>query len=95
MSHSTLEYKHGILLRCTYPEHLIAYYSHDGDMAQNPEVVSAGARKLQEKGGSVVISIPKKDCREQLGIDLDELKGEHTTIKIYEDGSVRTALPMD
>lgn len=63
-------------------------------MSENrKELVYAGLRKAQKKGDSIVFSIPKREVRESLDVDPDQLASEQVTAKLFSDGSYELEIP--
>jgi hypothetical protein len=57
-----------------------------------PSIEYVGVRKLQGKGGSVVVSIPRAEVRDQLDIDPEKLEKETVRATLYSDGTYEVDL---
>lgn len=55
-------------------------------------LVAAGVRTGQRKGGSIAVTLPKREVREHLDIDPDELDGEVFMTRLYDDGKYEVEL---
>lgn len=55
---------------------------------QSPEsrTVYVGSRTLHNHGASIVISIPKKELREELGVEVADHAGETATASLDDSG---------
>lgn len=55
-------------------------------MSENTKLISAGCRTIQESGDSIVIALPKRDLRNNLDVDPEEIVGETVTYGLDESG---------
>lgn len=62
-----------------------------GPMVQS-EPCFIGFRKLQNNGGSVVVSLPADALNEEFDVDPEDLVGESASVRLDDDGSYRVSL---
>lgn len=54
--------------------------------AMSDRLIFKGSRQILERGDSFTISFPKKEVRDKLGLDPDELIGRSATVMLEENG---------
>jgi len=60
--------------------------------AGNSETVFAGLRSVQRQGNSLVIATPKRELRDELGVDVEEIDGECVRVSMDADGNLSADL---
>lgn len=55
-------------------------------------IISAGSRKLQPKGNSLAVTLPKEEMEKKLDLDPDEIVGEFVTVKLDDGGTCTVEL---
>jgi len=58
-------------------------------------IVHAGLRTLTKHGDSVGVTLPKREAREVLDVDLDDVEGESVPVRLRDNGQVEVDLPAD
>lgn len=51
-----------------------------------------GFRRIQDNGGSVVVSIPATAVREEFGVEPEDIQGEDVSASLYNNGDYKISL---
>jgi antitoxin component of MazEF toxin-antitoxin module len=66
-----------------------------GAQEDKAEIVFCGIRKIQRKGTSYAVTLPKTELEDEIDGDLEEeLEGRGVRTELREDGSFQVSLPL-